>query len=114
MSLKSKSSSSHRSGGYGSVEVRLAAPADETAIRRVAALDSSEVAVGPHLIAEADGRVIAALAIESGHAVADPFSWTADVVALMKMRAAQIRRVGAPADAVTGTSAVQSLRTQLT
>ena len=114
MSLKSKSSSSSRSGSYDSVAVRLAGPADEAAIQRVAELDSSVAAGGPHLVAEADGRVIAALAIGSGHAVADPFSWTADVVALMKLRAAQIRKAGATADAVTGTAVVQPLRTQLT
>jgi hypothetical protein len=94
--------------------VRLAGPADEAAIQRVAALDSSKVAGGPHLVAEADGRVIAAIAIGNGHAVADPFSWTADVVALMKMRAAQMRAAGATADALTGAAVARPLRTQLT
>ena len=115
MSIKSKSSiSSSRSGGYDSVAVRLAGPEDETAIRRVAALDSRHAAGGPHLVAEADGDVIAALAIGSGHAVADPFRWTADVVELMKMRAAQMRATPADAALATNGALVQPLRTQLT
>ena len=45
------------------------------------------------LVAEADGEIIAALPIDGGHAVADPFRWTADVVALMEMRAAQFEGI---------------------
>jgi hypothetical protein len=116
MSLKSKSSTSAgRSGGYESVAVRLAGPEDEAAMLRVAALDSSGLAGGPHLVAEVDGRVVAALAIGSGHAVADPFRWTADLVELMKVRAAQLQGSGAiPAAATSGAAVVQPLRTQLT
>ena len=114
MSLKSKSSSSSRSGGYDSVAVRLAGPEDEAAIGRVAALDSSEAAGGPHLVAEADGDVIAALAIGSGQAVADPFRWTADVVELMTVRAAQMRSTRADATAAATAGVAQPLRTQLT
>jgi predicted ATP-grasp superfamily ATP-dependent carboligase len=114
MSLKSKSSTSSRSGGYDSVAVRLAGPEDEAAIRRLASLDSKKVLGGPHLVAEADGDVIAALAIASDHAVSDPFRWTADVVELMKIRAAQLRAVPADATVAAAGSGVAQLRTQLT
>ena len=114
MSIKSKSSSSSRSGGYDRVAVRLAGPEDEAAMAHVAALDSSALAGGPHLIAEADGDVIAALAIRSGQAVADPFRWTADVIELMKVRAAQLRDGAADQADATGAAVVQPLRTQLT
>ena len=114
MSIKSKSSTSSRSGGYDTVAVRMARSEDQAAIQRVAALDSSPLAGGPHLVAEADGRVIAALAIPSGHAVADPFAWTADVVDLMNMRAAQIRRASADVTVAPTPAVAQQLRTQLT
>jgi hypothetical protein len=105
---------SSRTGAYDSVAVRVARPDDDAAIRRVAALDGKEVPEGVTLVAEADNEIIAALPISGGEPVADPFRWTADVVALMKMRAAQIERgtfESAPAGAG---QAVQPLRTQLT
>jgi hypothetical protein len=114
MSLRSKRSTSSRSGGYDAVVVRLARPEDAAAVRRIAALDDKKVPAGSSLVAEADGQVIAALAIEGGHAVADPFQWTADVVALMEMRAAQLGGAQTPVAAATGASAVKPLRTQLT
>ena len=39
-----------------------------------------------------DGEIRAAVAVESGRAIADPFRPTADLVALLRARAAQIRR----------------------
>ena len=115
MSSKSKRSTSKLSGVYDSVAVRLAGPEDESAVQRVHILDSKAVvAGGPYLIAEADAQVIAALPIAGGDVAADPFRRTAEVVALMKMRAAQIRDAGVTVDATTGTAAVQPLRTQLT
>ena len=94
-SLMSHKSNSHESGrrsvgGYGSVAVRLAQPGDEAAIRRVAALDNRAVPKGHVLVAEVDGEVIAAISV-GGVAVADPFRWTADVVALLEMRADQLK-----------------------
>lgn len=114
MSNRSKSFSSGRGGGYDTVAVRFAGPEDEAAIRRVAALDSKDVPVGPTLVAEADGDVIAALAIDSGEAAADPFRWTADVVALLEMRAAQLEGITLSPVTSGGGAAVQPLRTQLT
>ena len=113
MSRRSNRSTSSRLGGYDSVAVRLARPEDEAAIQKLAALDGKKAPAGRVLVAEADSEVIAALAIDGAHAVADPFRWTSDVVALMEMRAAQI------ADACTvpvpaGSGAVAALRTQLT
>jgi hypothetical protein len=113
MSRRSKRSTSSRVGGNDSVAVRLARPEDESAIRRVAALDGKKAPAGRVLVAEADAEIIAALPIGGGQAVADPFRWTSDVVALMAMRAEQIAASDlAPAPA-TG-SGVPALRTQLT
>jgi hypothetical protein len=113
MSLRSKRSTSSRGAGYDSVAVRLARPEDEPAIRRIAALDGKRVPAGRVLVAEADSEVIAALSVAGGGAVADPFRWTAEVVALMEMRAEQLAATDPAPVPVTG-GAVQSLRTQLT
>lgn len=113
MSLRSKRSSSGRVGRYDSVAVRLAGPEDEAAIARVAALDGQVPPRGDVLVAEADGRVIAALSVSDGHGVADPFAWTADVVALMEMRADQLADVDAVAVHSSG-GRVEGLRARLT
>ena len=113
MSRRSKRSTSSRLGGYDSVAVRLARAEDDEAIRRIASLDGKKAPAGRVLVAEADAELIAALAIDGGQAVADPFRWTSDVVALMEMRAAQL----AASDLVPVPSAggaVKTLRTQLT
>jgi hypothetical protein len=112
-SLKSKRSTPSRVDAYESVAVRLARPEDEPAIRRLAALDGKSVPTGSVLVAEADSEVIAALPVAGGSAVADPFRWTSDVVALMEMRAAQIAAAG-PVPAPAAAGAVTALRTQLT
>jgi hypothetical protein len=45
---------------------------------------------GPALVAEADSRVLAALPLGSGRPIADPFEPTAELVALLELRRAQI------------------------
>lgn len=96
LSLMSHKSKAHVVSGrpvhaYATVAVRDARPEDEAAIRRVAALDDKPVALdGRVLVAEVDGAIVAALPI-GGIAVADPFRPTSDVVALLKMRADQIK-----------------------
>jgi hypothetical protein len=112
MSRRSKRYTSSRLGGYDSVAVRLARPEDESAIHRVASLDGKKAPQGRVLVAEAGGEIVAALAITGGHAVADPFRWTSDVVALMEMRAEQLAGTDlAPAPA-TGGAVRTALRTQ--
>lgn len=108
-----KQSTSRRPAAYDRVAIRLAGAEDAAAIRRVAALDDRRAPTGRVLVAEADGEVIAALSVDSGHAVADPFRWTADVVALMEMRAAQLAESEATTAAASA-DVVTALRTQLT
>jgi hypothetical protein len=76
--------------------VRLSRPDDESGLARLAALDSSTPPPGPALVAEADSRLLAALPLGSGRAIADPFEPTAEVVALLELRKRQL------ADASTG------------
>lgn len=114
MSIRSKRSTPSRSGRYDSVVVRLATPADDAAIQRVASLDGRKAPAGRVLVAEVDGEVIAALSVAGRQAVADPFRWTSDVVALMEMCAEQVATAEPHPAAEARGGAVQRLRTQLT
>jgi hypothetical protein len=88
-----------------SVLIRAARGSDGAALSRLAALDSAapasrslvaaSLAAGELLVAEADGALVAARAVRSGATLADPFSATADVVALLALRAGSL--TGAPA-----------------
>ena len=72
------------------VTVRRSASGDESALARLAALDSARPPTGPALIAEADSRILAALPLGSGRPIADPFEPTAELVALLELRRTQI------------------------
>jgi hypothetical protein len=72
------------------VVIREASDADRPALRRLAQRDSREVPAGGLLVAELDGELRAAVAVETGHAIADPFRPTAELVDLLRARAAQI------------------------
>jgi hypothetical protein len=71
-----------------SVLIRAARGSDGSALARVAALDSAGVPAGELIVAEADGVVVAARSLRTGAVIADPFRPTADVVALLAVRAA--------------------------
>jgi hypothetical protein len=72
------------------VTFRLAQPADESGLARLAALDSARPPKGPALVAEADARLLAAVPLGSGRPIADPFEPTAEVVALLQLRKQQL------------------------
>jgi hypothetical protein len=71
------------------VVLRAARPDDLAALHRLARLDSRRPLTGPLLVAEEDGTLRAALALESGAVVADPFAPTAHLVALLRRHAAR-------------------------
>ena len=56
------------------ISIRLAAAADVPALRRVAERDSRLLPPGDLLVAEAQGEVQAALSLQTGEFVADPFA----------------------------------------
>jgi hypothetical protein len=70
-----------------SLVIRIACVHDAPALARLAALDSAPVPLGDVLLAEVDGRLLAALGAD-GRAVADPFEATAGLVELLRLRAA--------------------------
>jgi len=69
--------------------IRLAATNDAPALARLAALDSRRVPPGRLLVAQVDGELWAATS-STGAVIADPFRPTADLVALLTLRAAQL------------------------
>jgi hypothetical protein len=72
--------------------IRPAYPDDASALARLAALDSRRPLTGPAIVAERDGRVLAALALDDERAIADPFAPTADLVSLLRLHAADKAR----------------------
>jgi hypothetical protein len=66
--------------------------ADRLALERLAERDSRKTLAGDILVAEAEGTALAAISLESGEVIADPFSRTAEVRSLLELRAAQLRR----------------------
>src|SRR3954471_9820286 len=71
--------------------VRNAVASDLSELARLAALDSARPPRGPALVAVADSRMLAALPLGSGRPIADPFEPTAEIVALLQLRAEQLR-----------------------
>ena len=76
--------------------IRSATAADAVALDRLAQLDSREVPAAPHLLAESNGTLIAAVSTRDGDAVADPFVRSSDAVALLRRRARQLRTESKP------------------
>ena len=74
----------------GSIVIRTSRTGDETALARLAALDDRVLADGPFLLAESGGRLVAALPLDGGDPIADPFLPTAEVSELLRLRARQL------------------------
>jgi len=71
-----------------SISLRRAVSSDAAALDRLAQLDSQRLPSGTHLV-ESEGVLIAAVAQPSGIVIADPFTPTADAVALLREWAKQ-------------------------
>lgn len=83
--------------------IRPAVDADAPAVIRLAALDSAQVPAGPLLLGLLDARAVVALALVTGAVVADPFTPTLDVIALVRARAERLNgAANASAEATAG------------
>ena len=78
---------------FMALKIRPADPIDEAAIARLAQLDSTEAPAGEVLVAESGDELVAALPVDGGRPVADPFRRTAEVVELLRLRARQLRHL---------------------
>jgi len=67
--------------------IRPADLADLAGLDRLAALDSASPPTGDVLVAEVGGELWAALEIETGAAIADPFRPSGDLVELLRLHA---------------------------
>jgi len=73
--------------------IRMAVSADAEALGRLAQLDSvPPPAPVPLLVAEVGGELRAALPLDGGPAIADPFRRTAELVAILAERTRQLAR----------------------
>jgi hypothetical protein len=73
----------------GDITIRRAKSGDRDAIARLAALDSRPTPSGDALVAWDGGELVAAIPLDGGEPVADPFQFTAEIVDLLRLRAAQ-------------------------
>ena len=69
------------------IVVRPARPVDAADLRRLAALDSARPLTGEVVIAVSGGEVAAAMSVDTGAVVADPFQPTAHLVELLRTAA---------------------------
>ncbi|HSO97369.1 MAG TPA: hypothetical protein VLP43_00320 [Solirubrobacteraceae bacterium] len=73
------------------ITIRAAYGDDSVALRRLAILDSAvQAPAGPLLVAEVEGELHAALSLQTGAVIADPFRPTASLVALLREHAAAL------------------------
>jgi len=73
------------------ITIRRARGIDAAALRRLAALDSGQVPHEPILLAEVDGVLRAALSLQDGSHIADPFAPSVHLTALLHERARSLR-----------------------
>ena len=76
---------------YTDVAIREAEPADLRELMRLAELDSRHMPEGRTLVAKADGRIRAAIGVDDGHVISDPFVATGSLVDLLHLRVFQVR-----------------------
>ena len=78
------------------IALRLDRVADDRALARLAALEERRVPEGRLVIAELDGRLVAALPLDGGPALRDPFVRTAHLQHLLELRVAQLNYLPRP------------------
>lgn len=70
------------------IQLRLSECRDE--LERLAALTDRTAREGDWLVAELDGQAVAAVSLEDGSTLYDPFKPTAQVVSLLELRRKQV------------------------
>ncbi|TMK74328.1 MAG: hypothetical protein E6G48_03655 [Actinobacteria bacterium] len=74
------------------ISIRRLGDEDLAAVERLAQLESRRPPEGTLLGVEIEGRLLAAISLATGESIADPFSRSAELRALLELRAAQLRR----------------------
>ena len=79
-------------GSGRKLTIRYATPDDAGDLERLAQLDSDRPPRGVVLLADVGGEVWAAVSLDDGHLVADPFRPSGELAFLLAQRARTIRR----------------------
>ena len=79
-------------GTIESMTIRAADYGDRAQLIELAQRDSSRIPDGALLVAEVGGSIRAAVAVQGGRTIADPFSPTADMIGMLHARADQLDR----------------------
>jgi hypothetical protein len=77
------------------ITIRQATDADSFALRRLAALDDRPALRGVALVGEEQGELRAAIEVDSGRVVANPFAPTAGLVSLLRMQREHVAALAA-------------------
>jgi hypothetical protein len=77
---------------HDGISIRRLGPGDRDEVDRLVQLDSRPRPEGELLGVEIEGRLLAAISLATGDSIADPFSRTGELRALLELRAAQLRR----------------------
>jgi hypothetical protein len=72
------------------IVIRSTTEHDAPALARLAGLDSAPLPGGRTLVAEVDGKMLAALPLDGSRAIADPFAHTAHLLELLGAHAAAL------------------------
>jgi hypothetical protein len=91
-SVQSHASERGQAGRAQDVVIRRTTSGDGPALAALAALDAAPLPLGPSLVAEVAGVPRAVLPLDGGRSFSDPFAPTDELVALLELRADQIRR----------------------
>lgn len=73
------------------INIRFSTDSDRASLGELAELDGHAAPQGEAVIAEVNGRIVAAVGVADGVAVADPFVLTSDTLDLLRLRAEQER-----------------------
>jgi len=73
------------------INISFSTDADLERVRELAELDGKAAPEGEALLAEVDGRLVAAVGVRDGISVSDPFVLTSQVLELLQLRAEQER-----------------------
>jgi hypothetical protein len=94
-----RSSKGERTRGSRQAEVviRRSTSGDGPALAALSALDGAPMPFGPALVAEVAGVPSAVLPLDGGRPFGDPFARTDELIALLELRAAQLRDDDEPA-----------------
>jgi hypothetical protein len=74
--------------------IRVATPDDARVLQYLAQIDSAPLVTGRVPLAELDGVPYAAISLDTGAVVADPFRPTAEAVRMLRLRRYQVTRQG--------------------